>query len=420
MSNISEEDKLSWGDVDFIEESASFCNDPLEFKDVDEIELSEAELTPSKPKFKVIGVVKGCIAPIGELSRNGRLYESSHWGRVLSNPQLQERIAGRKFFGMISHENKRIDDTNFKAGEISHICSLLEVRNDANGKPFLYGELEILDTPAGRILKAMYEGGAGLYVSTRAAGKLLESRDGKPYKIVDSSSYYIDSIDFVLNPGFLKAKPVFEASPSESAQVSESQINELNDKTIESDLNKRQGQMYDAQANAKANPEAAAEATKKYEHALDLAQKEAERNDRILDQDEKGNHKHYKNESAEIAELNNKINQLTKIIEKVVDDVYEEEGIVEAKDAEGNEHEIIKSENKNSEHPYRLEHKVNGKTVSVSTNDFPADVKKEEEHIKNSYGIKEALPEFISLMADSNITEEVFEEILDMIKGDLK
>ena len=56
----------------------------------------------------------------------------------------------------------------------------------------------------------------------------------------------------------------------------------------------------------------------------------------------------------------------------------------------------------------------------TTVNMAPADVKKEEEYIKNSYEIKEALPEFISLMASSNITEEVFEEILDMIKGDLK
>ena len=367
---------------DFIEEAAPFSTEALEFQDIDELDISEGE--SSAPKWKLIGRVKGCMAPIGVYSRNHRIYENSHWIKVLKNPDLQERIANRRLFGMPSHMQKNIDDEDFREGRISHIVSCLEVRNDKNGKPFLYGEFDILDTPAGRILKAMYEGGAGIYVSTRAAGK-LEPIPGDPInKRVNSDSYFLGGIDCVLNPGFLQARPMFEASPSENAQVSESQINELNDKTIESDLNKRQDQMYDAQANAKTNPKAAAEATKKYEHALDLAQKEAERHDEILDQDEKGNHKHYKNESAEIAELNNKINQLTKIIEKVVDDVYEEEGIVEAKDAEGNEHEIIKSENKSSEHPYRLEHKVNGKTVSVSTNDFPADVKKEEEHIKNS------------------------------------
>ena len=34
--------------------------------------------------------------------------------------------------------------------------------------------------------------------------------------------------------------------------------------------------------------------------------------------------------------------------------------------------------------------------------------------------VKESLVDFIKLMADSNISEETFSEVLDMIKGDLK
>ena len=400
---------------DFIEESYSEI--PLEFTETSKDIIVEAKGGSPSP-YHILGVCRGVFQPVNEPSRNGRIYDSDHWQYQINKPELQERLQNRQMLGQIGHRNERVNDFVLSAGEVSHVVTKMEIREGSDGKPYLYGELEILDTPAGRILKALYEGGVGLYISSRGAGK-LETIPGQTMKRVSKTSFFLETWDIVKAPGYLKAKPVYESSPTHES-ITEENINELNDKTIESDLNKRQDQMYDALANAKTNPKAAAEATKKYEHALDLAQKEAERHDEILGQDEKGNHKHYKNESAEIAELNNKINQLTKIIEKVVDDVYEEEGIVEAKDAEGNEHEMIKSENRNSEHPYRLEHKVNGKTVSVSTNDFPADVKKEEEHIKNSYGIKEALPEFISLMADSNITEEVFEEILDMIKGDLK
>ena len=314
MDNISEESKLGWGDVDFIEEACPFSDEPLEFKDIEELSISEAE-SPSHSKYKLLGVVKGCMAPIGELSRNGRLYESTHWGKVLANPMLQERIAGRKFFGMISHENKKIDDRNFKAGEISHICSVLEVRNDDNGKPYLYGELDILDTPAGRILKAMYEGGAGLYVSTRAAGKLVEAV-GKPYKIVDSNSYYIDSIDFVLNPGFLKAKPVYGSVVAEGKEESEvaAKVSDVENNIVEK-----------MEETMKTLPE------------------------------------------SSIEELKGQIDQLAKIIEKVVDDVYEEAP------------------------------------------------KEEEKKSKKA----EVLPAFIKLMAESDISEEAFSEILDMIKGSI-
>ena len=333
MSNISEEEKLAWGDFDFIEESASFSTTPLDFEEISDSTISEAKT--EKSPFKLIGRVCGCIAPIDCMSRNGRLYEASHWPKILSNPELQERIANRKFFGMISHENCPINDRNFKAGEISHICKLLEVRNDDNGKPYLYGELDILDTPAGRILKAMYEGGAGLYVSTRAAGRLLEStRNGRPIKVVDPSNYYINSIDFVLNPGFLQARPAFEAVSSDPVQP---QIHESAEEHVE-------------ETSTTQEPTS---------------------------------------EAQEITQLKSQIDKLAKIVEKVVDDVYEEPAQQEPT-----------SEAKEEPKQKEMEKK-------------PA----EPEHMQKQpiAPVKEALSDFISLMAETNISEEKFEEIIDII-----
>lgn len=376
---------------DFIEEAAPFSTEALEFQDIDELDISEGESTA--PKWKLIGRVKGCMAPIGVYSRNHRIYENNHWIKVLNNKDLQERIANRRLFGMPSHMQKNIDDEDFREGRISHIVSCLEVRNDKNGKPFLYGEFDILDTPAGRILKAMYEGGAGIYVSTRAAGR-LEPIVGDPVnKRVNSDSYYLGGIDCVLNPGFIQARPAFETyQANENEAVSEAQINELDDKTIESDLDKRQDQMYDAAAHAKEQPNAAVEAKKKYEKALDLAQKEAERNDKIVDQDDKGHHVHISvKEGQEIEELKGQINQLAKILEKVVDDVYEQEEPKEETPEGAKEKEIGK---KPEEAPQMQKQPI--------------------------APVKESLADFIKLMADSNISEEAFSEILDMIKGDLK
>ena len=388
--------RLSEG-MDFLEEALGY-GEPLEYTETNESIISESNGSSPSP-YKILGRCSGNFQPIGEFSRNKRLYSENLWPTILQNEELKSRLAHRAVFGCLGHADKLVDDRDIQEGKVSHIVTKLEVRKDKNtGKPFLYGELEILDTPAGRILEAMYKGGADLYVSSRAAGKLFPV-PGQDYSLIKPEQYVVHTFDIVCRPGFLQARPMFEASPSESAQVSESEDdNHLIPKVSPAtEVNNNQGSTKgEEESKKKQNGQS-------FDEILKQAQEELN-----------------KNESVEIAELNNKINQLTKIIEKVVDDVYEEEGIVEAKDAEGSEHEIIKSENKNSEHPYRLEHKVNGKTVSVSTNDFPADVKKEEEHIKNSYGIKEALPEFISLMADSNITEEAFEEILDMIKGDLK
>ena len=272
----------------------------------------------------------------------------------------------------------------------------------------------------------MYEGGAGIYVSTRAAGK-LEPIVGDPInKRVNSDSYYLGGIDCVLNPGFLQARPTFECAPANES-VSEAQINELNDKTIESDLDKRQDQMYDAAAHAKEQPKAAAETKKKYEKALDLAQKEAEKNDKIIDQDDKGHHVHLSvREGQEIEEIKGQINQLAKILEKVVDDVYEQEEPIEEK-------VVVATKDKMKEVEAEKELKELRKNPDSTLNDYIKhsikydDVKldldgsqeKQKKRLESKYN-NESLADFIKLMADSNISEEAFSEVLDIIKGDLK
>ena len=427
---MSKENNL-FEDFDFVEESAPFSTEPLEYQDITELDISESEGNSSR--WKLIGKVKGCMAPIGVYSRNHRIYENSHWLKVLKNPDLQERIANRRLFGMPSHMQKNIDDEDFREGRISHIVSVLEVRNDNNGKPFLYGEFDILDTPAGRILKAMYEGGAGIYVSTRAAGK-LEPIPGDPInKRVNSDSYFLGGIDCVLNPGFLQARPMFEATPSET-QVSESTSEPEEQSNLKEDLQPSEQPQQSS-------------------------------------------------ESTTLAELNNKINQLTKIIEKVVDDVYEEDNqptqsieeqlgdlllnpsiteeafedvVAILKESKP---ELINSIMENSRNKFNAEHAEKSglkidyyrfggnkpyKIVPKDSSYFEASwsspryrsLKQAQKHVLDSYNKpkeekveeakcekankKSAIPAFIKIMAESNITEEAFSEILDMIKGDLQ
>ena len=276
---------------DFIEESTPFSTTPLEFQDISELDISESESNGSK--FKIIGKVKGCMAPIGVYSRNHRIYEDCHWIKVLQNPLLQERLVNRRLFGMPSHMQKKIDDEDFRKGRISHIVSVLEVRNDNNGKPFLYGEFDILDTPAGRILKAMYEGGAGIYVSTRAAGK-LEPIIGDPInKRVNSDSYWLGGIDCVLEPGFIQAKPTFEAISTGQPQP---QIHESQQPTLA---------VSSAVPTTSTSIPTAVPTTST---SIPIAVAEA----------------------SQVAELKSQVEKLAKIVEKVVDDVYEEETPKEA------------------------------------------------------------------------------------------
>ena len=216
--------RLSEG-YDFIEESTAFSIEPLEYQPVNEVSIVESNKEESK--YKILGKACGVFAPIGEFSRNKRLYDKSLWPTILKEGgELSERVKNRAVYGCIGHEDKRVDDRDLRDGKVSHLISKLEIREDASGKPYLYGELDILNTRAGRDLLGIYEGGGNLYVSSRGAGK-LHPVPGQNYSVVLPESYYVNTFDIVLNPGFLQAKPVFEqVDTSSSSETKSSNIQE--------------------------------------------------------------------------------------------------------------------------------------------------------------------------------------------------
>ena len=307
--------RLSEG-MDFIEEACGY-NEPLQYTEINESVISESEGIKSSP-YKVLGRCSGVFQPIGEYSRNKRIYSRDLWPKILENEDLKSRLAHRAVFGCLGHADKLVDDKDIQEGKVSHIVTVLEVRKDERNNPYLYGELEILDTPAGRILEAMYKGGADLYVSSRAAGKLVPiPGDPENRMMVNPSNYFFHCFDVVARPGFVKARPTFESiSTNESLQQE--------------------------------------------------TPKEA-----IVESKEEINEA-----DSSIEELRAKIDQLAKIVEKVVDDVYEDP-------------------------------------------EAPVEEAKEEMKEEKKTNKKVAIPAFLTIMAESNISAEALSEIIDMIKGDI-
>lgn len=317
---------------DFIEEGCSTT--PLEFVETDKDIIVESN--GEKSPYHILGTCKGVFQSIGEPSRNRRIYESNHWNIQLSKPEVQERLKTRSMWGTLGHFDRKITDSDVREGLVSHIITKLEIHEDANGKPFLYGELEILDTPSGRILEGMYKGGANLFVSSRGAGKLL-TVIGDDMKHVDPNSFWFEGFDIVRAAGFPKARPVYESAVSEDKKEA---VHESHDTT---------------ELDVKPSPTFEAE---------------------------------------EITQLKSQIDKLAKIVEKVVDDVYEEPAHTgDVYEAQEEPKEKVMAE-KPKEAPQMQEQPI-------------APVQKEKTN--------EALADFVSLMASTNITEEAFEEIIDII-----
>ena len=155
----------------------------------------------------VIGRVLGeFFVPDGE-SRNLRFYTESLWKKVLGNQDVGRRMGERKIFGTIGHDEEPVTEQQLRRGEVSHIVTRLWIDEDASGVKRGMGEALILSTPAGQYLNTYLRAGCRLNTSSRASGSLAEGRDHNGIPVVDEDTYVFETFDFVLDPGFLQAKP---------------------------------------------------------------------------------------------------------------------------------------------------------------------------------------------------------------------
>lgn len=207
-------------EFDFIEEACGSGAPIFEWYD------TPHAITESKDEkisgHSYIGKASGVFAPIGVMSRNNRIYEDDHYPYLLENQALVEKIKHRGMLGTIGHHNKKVDDEDLAEGKVSHVVTELYVKEEADGTRNLYGTLEILDTPAGILLKKYYDANLPLFVSSRGGGKLYQ-RPNESFKRVDKTKYFLETFDIVKNPGFLQAKPVYErvTEEVENGQISE-------------------------------------------------------------------------------------------------------------------------------------------------------------------------------------------------------
>lgn len=363
---------------DFIDESCS-CS-PLEFEETSKDIIVESKNGEKQRPFHILGVCKGVFQPINEPSRNFRIYDPDHWAYQISKPDIQERLQNRQMLGQIGHRDSRVDDATIARGEVSHVVTCMEIREDMNGKPYLYGELEILDTPAGRILKGLYEGGVGLFISSRGAGKLEdipfhEGQDPR-MKRVSKTSFFLETWDIVKAPGFLKARPVYESTISEPVKVQES---------ISSDS---------------------------------LVSERIENKENI-------------EENETLAHLSSQLTKLTKIVEKVVGDVYELPENVDSIE-EGRKPGESDEEMKTRLHK-ELVHQADDKADRAREKGDWKEYEKQHDKLDklddispvyNAYASedlrKAAIPAVLKLLAESNISEESFSSIIDKIKKGMK
>jgi hypothetical protein len=131
--------------------------------------------------------ITGIFMQAEKQNRNGRIYPMNVLAKE-ADRYNREYVSKNRAFGELGHpENPQIN-----LDRVSHMITKLY----ADGNNFI-GKAKILDTPNGRIVKSLLDGGASLGVSTRGVGS-LKPHNG--YQQVQDDYKLATAADVVADP----------------------------------------------------------------------------------------------------------------------------------------------------------------------------------------------------------------------------
>jgi len=142
--------------------------------------------------------VRGIFQRADEENNNGRIYPKALLEREIT--KLNESMKGRRLMGELDHPQH----DSVKLSNVSHLITKLEAKGND-----IIGEAEILDTPMGKVAKALIEGGVQIGISSRGMGTLSEASDGKKYVNED---FRLITWDLVADPSTRGAFPTLAES----------------------------------------------------------------------------------------------------------------------------------------------------------------------------------------------------------------
>lgn len=130
-------------------------------------------------------VMKGILQKSDTLNQNGRIYPQAVLEREIRN--YQKFIAENRALGELDHPDSSV--VNLK--NVSHV-----IKEAYLDRGVVYGTVELLDTPSGKILQSLVESGVKLGISSRGVGSVKKQGD---YHIVQDD-FQLICWDYVSEP----------------------------------------------------------------------------------------------------------------------------------------------------------------------------------------------------------------------------
>ena len=130
--------------------------------------------------------IEGVFAQADKKNRNGRIYPKAIMEKAVGK-YVAEQVSKKRAVGELNHP----EGPTVNLDKVSHLIT--DLRLEGND---VVGRAQILDTPMGRIVKGLLEGGVQLGVSSRGMGSLVE-RNGVMYVQDD---FMLSTVDIVQDP----------------------------------------------------------------------------------------------------------------------------------------------------------------------------------------------------------------------------
>lgn len=130
-------------------------------------------------------VMKGILQKADTLNQNGRIYPITVLEREIRN--YQKFIVENRALGELDHPDSSV--VNLK--NVSHV-----IKEAYLERGVVYGTVELLDTPSGKILQSLVESGVKLGISSRGVGSVKKQGD---YHIVQDD-FQLICWDYVSEP----------------------------------------------------------------------------------------------------------------------------------------------------------------------------------------------------------------------------
>ena len=121
--------------------------------------ITKEMITESRARHGGKLILKGPIQKSNTLNQNGRIYPRAILEREIMN--YQKLIQENRAMGECDHPDSSVVELK----NVSHVVKEAYMQGD-----IVYGSIEILDTPSGKIIQSLIESGVTLGISSRGVG----------------------------------------------------------------------------------------------------------------------------------------------------------------------------------------------------------------------------------------------------------